>query len=247
LFLLQGACALGGRGMGMALPAALRLRGGSSYARWFTDTVDDMVVKDPTEKKVQKVMAGKLALKIFEHSEDWDDQGLLYYLGTMGGLQNWTNPHESGWVKAELINIAFSASPSNTLSRTPARLRTKLRKNPWFSLDLGEGTEFLLSNYTIRHGGHKDESPLESWDIQGSNDGLEWETIREHRGEVALKGEKVSHTFEAQAPRTFRYFRIVVHGEKATQLSVGGFELYGRLVAHGGFEGEPPFKNKGRK
>jgi hypothetical protein len=85
---------------------------------------------------------------------------------------------------------AFSGSINDVISRSAKqRLRSKQRRNPWIAIDFGPSRRLLPKHYTIRHGGHGNEDPLRNWELQGSDDGETWETIRVHINDESLKGE----------------------------------------------------------
>mmetsp|Transcript_35854 Transcript_35854/g.94108 ORF Transcript_35854/g.94108 Transcript_35854/m.94108 type:complete len:153 (+) Transcript_35854:83-541(+) len=138
----------------------------------------------------------------------------------------------SGRVAASFSHgIAFSGTAAMGLSRTATRLRGKLGSGSTFAVDLGEGAEFVADYYTLRHGGHKDESPLTNWELQGSKDGQSWDTLRAHTNDKTLHGEYAMSSWpvDASAGKAYRMFRVLDKSPGRTQLSVGGFELYGSL------------------
>lgn len=76
--------------------------------RWFSKGVGDMLEEGSAAEAAEKAMGGKLAIKIFKHTSDFDQNGLLYYLGTKGVQNNlWQNPHKTGWVMVDMESFAY--------------------------------------------------------------------------------------------------------------------------------------------
>lgn len=87
----------------------------------------------------------------------------------------------------------------------------------------------VLNKYSLRHGGHANEGPLRNWELQGSDDGETWVTLRVHVNDESLKGEYGVASWDVEPGAAFRLFRVFDITAAPVQLSVGGLELYGRL------------------
>lgn len=170
--------------------------------------------------------------KEFTYASDWDENGLLYFMGTnFGTEEQWQNPHDLKLVIVKMESIAYSAPPAAAVSRTKARLRTKQRHNPWMKLDIGMNRHFIPNRYTIRHGGHADEAPLRNWVLEGSKNDKQWTSLKTHENDEALKGEYGSASWEVEGvTEGYRFFRIKDMTKHPVQLTIGGFELYGKLL-----------------
>jgi hypothetical protein len=123
---------------------------------------------------------------------------------------------------------------------------------PWMSIDLGKGRSLVPSYYCLRHGdktGRKHGNfRLRSWDFEGSNDGINYTVIREHKNDDSMSNEGFGVTaWEVEAVnQAFRHFRIrmtgmnwwikkfpkyTANGCPAACLRCAGIELYGLLLS----------------
>merc|ERR1711998_197859 len=53
----------------------------------------------------------------------------------------------------------------------------------WVELDLGWGRAMQVSHYCLCHG---DKGALRNWELQGSDEGVHWTTLRRHVHETTL-------------------------------------------------------------
>lgn len=180
---------------------------------------------------------------MFESS--FDENGILYYLGTDGRKRPYVNPHNrhvlaarsSGWPQ-------WTPSPEDFVGRGVKDSSTDHVANSWMSVDLGSTKSLQVNHYCLRHGDGTgwpiDERRgywvLRHWHLQGSNDGLNWTTLREHINDSTMEDSAYSEgnwEVNSSASRTpFRYFRIIQTGENSNgydTLVCCGIELYGTL------------------
>ena len=83
----------------------------------------------------------------FTFQTDFDENGVLYFLGTEGGrAQTWSNPAEKGLVSVAMApQPAFSGNKNGAISRSKQRLRSKQRRNPWLAIDLGPSRKLVCT------------------------------------------------------------------------------------------------------
>ena len=114
---------------------------------------------------------------------------------------------------------------------------TEEKKDSWWSVDLGCNHRLVITHYDLRHGKKGDESLLSYWQLEGSTDASNWETLE-------TKREKNNH-FQPTHPfytgrwivegkrRAFRHFRIFQTRRNESSGKYGiflsGIELYGAL------------------
>ena len=118
------------------------------------------------------------------------------------------------------------------------RTCTDNAEGSWFSVNLGTGVSFLASAYCLRHGDEdKQASMLLNWELQGSQDGLKWHTLKLHvndRGLFEMMNKRRSKAgWELQTDRGYSVFRILQTGlnsSKEHRLCCAGIELYGELL-----------------
>eukprot|EP00656_Telonema_subtile_P051054 TRINITY_DN6774_c0_g4_i1.p1 TRINITY_DN6774_c0_g4~~TRINITY_DN6774_c0_g4_i1.p1 ORF type:complete len:146 (+),score=17.78 TRINITY_DN6774_c0_g4_i1:307-744(+) len=109
--------------------------------------------------------------------------------------------------------------------------------HPWMSLALGEGRSLVPRHYCLRHS-TETGYVLRSWRLQGSQDGLAWRTLREHKHDKSLAEapSSVADWAVEAGGRHYRHFRVLQHGSNSEgpwgdgdYLTCCGIELYGEL------------------
>ncbi|GAB0092249.1 E3 ubiquitin-protein ligase Ufd4 [Sergentomyia squamirostris] len=177
----------------------------------------------------------------FKHQYDFDENGLIYYIGTNGKTTEWVNPAQYG-----LVTVTSSEGKQlpygkleDILSRDSISINchTKDNKKAWFAIDLGV---FLIPTaYTLRHARGYGRSALRNWMFQMSKDGVTWQTLYTHSDDKSLvePGSTCTWAIECCPDESigFRHVRIQQNGRNASgqthYLSLSGFEIYGRVVS----------------
>lgn len=178
---------------------------------------------------------------VFKHHYDFDEEGLMYYIGSNGGTCEWVNPAQYG-----LVQVTSSEGKTlpygkleDILSRDSVSVNchTKDNKKAWFAIDLGV---YIIPNaYTLRHARGYGRSALRNWMLQGSKDGVTWTMLVTHSDDKSLVEPGSTATWPIVcAPdemQGFRHIRIQQNGRNASgqthYLSLSGFEIYGRVVS----------------
>ncbi|KAH8394178.1 hypothetical protein KR215_003788 [Drosophila sulfurigaster] len=176
----------------------------------------------------------------FTHSFDFDEEGLIYYIGSNGRTCEWVNPAQYG-----LVQVTSSEGKTlpygkleDILSRDSVSLNchTKDNKKAWFAIDLG--VYVVPTAYTLRHARGYGRSALRNWLLQASKDGNSWVTLITHVDDKSLVEPGSTATWPiicaAEETKGFRHIRIQQNGRNASgqthYLSLSGFEVYGRVV-----------------
>ena len=149
------------------------------------------------------------------YESDFDENGLIYYIGTNGKSKEWINPAKHG-----LVSVTSSDGRSlpygkveDILSRQaePRNCHTKDRPNSWFAIDLG--VYIIPSAYTLRHSRGYGKSALRSWQLEMSKDGSTWELISAHENDESLLEPGSTNTWHLLAPQDekqgWRHVRIL--------------------------------------
>eukprot|EP00036_Acanthoecidae_sp_10tr_P012628 CAMPEP_0206295484 /NCGR_PEP_ID=MMETSP0106_2-20121207/5189_1 /ASSEMBLY_ACC=CAM_ASM_000206 /TAXON_ID=81532 /ORGANISM="Acanthoeca-like sp., Strain 10tr" /LENGTH=2416 /DNA_ID=CAMNT_0053726137 /DNA_START=1 /DNA_END=7251 /DNA_ORIENTATION=- len=173
------------------------------------------------------------------HASDFDRNGILFWIGSNGGREEWVNPS-----RFNLIHITTSdgrklpyGTVDDMVSRdvTPCNCHTTDKVGNWVVFDLG--VHFVPNAYTLRHAKGYSNSALRNWDFQVSPDGKEWVTQEKHRGDKGLGPIGSTHTWKLREPvgcGPWRYVRIIITGPNEKNgshfLSLSGFEVYGEVI-----------------
>lgn len=195
--------------------------------------------KQEAEQKRQALDQVKRTLKqypsglAFNHASDFDENGVFYYLGSCGKTQKWSNPADSGYLIVSSSGIMADSTPLSTVvGRELVRCVTKPVRNAWILFDLTD-MYLELSAYTLKHYSSWDTECLRNWVLEGSNDGVNWDTIKQHNNDQGLnkKGGTFTWTIDAQG-RRYRMFRMLQTGVNSNNhfyLAISGCEMYGSL------------------
>ena len=173
------------------------------------------------------------------YSSDFDQNGLLYYLGTRGrGVDSkapWQNPASCGLVVCSMVNSGSGAgcvgNVDDWVSRTGAHVHTREGDNRWFELDLLELT-LRPTDYTIRSYPKGGGACPVSWvlEAKASGDSAKWDVLSSHANTRDIATMGASRTYPLRTDQFYSIFRIRSTGidAKGTRyLCVSGFELYG--------------------
>jgi hypothetical protein len=173
------------------------------------------------------------------YASDMDSNGLVTYLGSAGGSAAWSNPAASNLLEVSASSVQIGEASSLT-SRAASTLQTLNRHLSWVRLDLGRGQPFRmqLAHYTLANCGRGVgvRRALRNWALQGSLNGVDWVTLREHVNDQSLAAVPLataSWSVTQPAPQAYRYIRILqtdVNHANDHHLALGQIELYGWLV-----------------
>eukprot|EP00826_Nyctotherus_ovalis_P055411 TRINITY_DN7352_c0_g2_i1.p1 TRINITY_DN7352_c0_g2~~TRINITY_DN7352_c0_g2_i1.p1 ORF type:complete len:128 (+),score=16.10 TRINITY_DN7352_c0_g2_i1:75-458(+) len=101
--------------------------------------------------RVQDSLAGSGSFPAeFVYEHDFDENGVLFYLGTHGKSKDWVNPFTLGQVTVFSSSLGHG-SLADITGRAAANCRTLNEPSSFFGLDLGAERVFRPSCYTIRN------------------------------------------------------------------------------------------------
>ena len=113
--------------------------------------------------------------KEFVFQSHFDEEGALYYLGSLGKSRPYQNPHTIEQVQAFSSSIG-RGKPEDILGRQVGNCRTENEPFSYYGVDLGEGRRLLPTCYSIRNGIMTTNVML-SWQFEGSNDSVYWTAL----------------------------------------------------------------------
>jgi len=166
----------------------------------------------------------------------WDQNGVLYWLGTNRNTTSWSNPYP------QYINVTcfppneLRGNLSNFVSRTGSEnyvpnVTFATTKDASFTVDL-KNIQVVPTFYTLRDSCSGGMHQLRNWNLEGSNDGNMWVVLRKHVNDtsIASQGDSASWKIDGQV-EAFHMFRIKVTGPGGFAqyffLFCSGFEIYG--------------------
>lgn len=91
----------------------------------------------------------------------------------------------------------------------------------WISYRFTGGNKYFITKYAIVSGNDDPERDPKNWELQGSNDGEEWDVLDRRTDEV-FYGRKLKRIFEFEPEKAYEYYRLFItenSGGTHTQLS----------------------------
>ena len=171
--------------------------------------------------------------KRFTYSSDFDENGILYHLGTKGGSVAWTNPADAGLITVTRSSDGYGETNA-AAGRSGVDSWTSNTAGSWYIFDLGAARRVTPCHYTIRHGCSGGNHRMQNWVLEGSTDSTTWTRLKTHTNDTSIPDEGYatkSWPIDTSS-RAFRYLRIRSTGGNASgynDLMLGGFEAYGVL------------------
>lgn len=162
-----------------------------------------------------------------------DKRGVLYWLGTNGGLTDWKNPGESGLVLISRSSCGHGRA-TDVANRKPSWCSTSNKPNQWWKIDFGEKRLVIPTAYSLRHGWTGNAGALRHWVCEGSLDGRKWTVLRQHINDESINTAygygywKIPNDDQA----AYRFIRVRQTGLNSSgrhALRLCGFEVYGKL------------------
>lgn len=111
----------------------------------------------------------------FSYNYDFDENGVFYYLGTLGKTSSYKNPHLIQQTKAFCSSLG-KGNVCDLIGRDLVNLRTLNEPYSFFGVDLGEDRFLIPSAYTIKNR-NSSSHVIFNWVLEGSNDKINFEVI----------------------------------------------------------------------
>lgn len=172
---------------------------------------------------------------LFNYSSDFDENGIIYFIGSCGKTKPWINPglRSMKIVSVKSCELVRDSEPAfSWIGRGTVRCATRNLMNSWFSVDFIK--KFIRpTHYSLRHYSSWDTEALRFWVFEGSNDENSWTIISQHQSDTSLKKRGATHTWKVNCSNAFRIFRIRLTGYNSNNhfhLCCSGFEIYGEVL-----------------
>lgn len=187
----------------------------------------------------------------FVYEYDFDENKVFYYLGTLGKMSPYRNPHELGQVKV------FGSSNGKGLladfvGRESVNLRTLNEENSFIGVDIGQERFLVPSCYSIKNRNSLSHVML-GWQLEASNDKTNYDIIdkkiffcgnaQQNQGiekeRNLLKQPGCTSTWninkkiKEKYSNGFRYFvlrQIDKNSSGGYNMAISEFELYGEAI-----------------
>jgi len=170
----------------------------------------------------------------FQYARDFDNNGLVTFLGTRCNTQQWMNPAQNGAIQIRTSGLMHDSAPAHmVVGRQSVRCVTKPLKHAWVVIDF-QNYAVKPTRYTLRHYSSWDTEALRNWRLEGSLDGENWTSIREHNNDESLRFKGQSYTWLLRNVSSyysmFRIFQFDKNSNNHYYLAISGFEIYGEVL-----------------
>jgi E3 ubiquitin-protein ligase HECTD1 len=143
--------------------------------------------KQTFETYLLRVKGSKIEL---QHHSNFDENGLIYLLGTLGKQIYFENPAKKWMVNISASSISpDSDKPSEIASRRECNVCTTAEDHPTITIEFNQ-VSIIPTKYSIKNSNKKGAGALRSWILQGSKDGNSWDKLLAHRKDANLREEK---------------------------------------------------------
>eukprot|EP01124_Arcella_intermedia_P001915 TRINITY_DN11062_c0_g1_i4.p1 TRINITY_DN11062_c0_g1~~TRINITY_DN11062_c0_g1_i4.p1 ORF type:complete len:370 (+),score=103.93 TRINITY_DN11062_c0_g1_i4:3-1112(+) len=179
---------------------------------------------------------------VFKFVSDFDENGILYWLGTKEGKEPYSNPVDIGLVNVKAYqwcqgNLPISAGIgwAQISGSAYTNLSNYSSLPSWFEISFLKH-KVTPTYYSYRGDENTNSYTPRNWNFEGSNDGNNWEILRSHTNDTSL--QKVAHCVGSwplqNISKSYQHFRINLTGPNAFNssdyhLMIQGFEIYGTL------------------
>ncbi|EAR84407.4 BTB And carboxy-terminal kelch protein (macronuclear) [Tetrahymena thermophila SB210] len=206
------------------------------------------------QKYVKPNQSGSLA---FTYAYDFDENGLLFFLGSKGNKIQFSNPFYLNEVMPFCSSLKLGRIEDLTARLNNNTISTENEKNSFFGFDLGEDRYFFPTCYTLRNRSMP-SCILFNWLLEGSNDNKQWfeidkrihfskdskyNLLLEKERELLRKPNKSSTwgidtsklketlrtiSIDAVGFRAFRITQLSTNGSNTHEFAIGAIEFYGK-------------------
>eukprot|EP01083_Nonionella_stella_P080141 220057_1 len=177
--------------------------------------------------------------KAFVYEHDYDTNGIVYFLGTNFGEEQWENPSERGLIALNSLSGWNAGSVNDMVGRTCNQSWSYHKtENNWITIDFGEKLKVKPTGYTLQYSNNEGacEWYLRNWNLEGSNDGSDWTVIKHHKNDETFTKTNESHTWTWSDCNTYyQQFRIKMTGKNAEGrwiIAYTALEIYGYLTGN---------------
>jgi hypothetical protein len=87
--------------------------------------------------------------RVFPFKAPFDENGILYFIGTEGGRKQWVNPHDAGHVVASRSSNGFGHA-RDLVGRSFVNSHTDSKPDSWMAVDLGAHRSISPTHYCLR-------------------------------------------------------------------------------------------------
>jgi hypothetical protein len=161
---------------------------------------------------------------------NYDDQGIVYWLGTNKGQNMWANPQVSGHITITTFPNLYEGYIWHIVNNKATDcVYTDHNENSYYRLDFRPSKiRIRPTAYTLGYANCS--TYLRSWVLEGSNDDDKWDIVKEHVDDSTLVPN--SATWKIESQYDYSIFKIRMTGPSVHNnyyLVACGVEIYGHV------------------
>eukprot|EP01127_Copromyxa_protea_P001298 TRINITY_DN11323_c0_g1_i1.p1 TRINITY_DN11323_c0_g1~~TRINITY_DN11323_c0_g1_i1.p1 ORF type:complete len:364 (+),score=42.41 TRINITY_DN11323_c0_g1_i1:141-1094(+) len=167
----------------------------------------------------------------FTYVSDFDENGILYWLGTAQNTKPFSNPCN----KDQLIRSTESDMTYGSGRKAFGRKsKPNYVDNGWFQIEF-KTISITPTHYTLRTDTRNNYSPR-NWVLEGSRDGHTWITLSSHVNDTSVGPTPSSHAswpITCPSAQNIKLLRLTITGKNSRGnrlFMVCGFEVYGTVT-----------------
>ena len=156
---------------------------------------------------------------------DVQDSGILTRLGWASDGNLWINPATTNTIKINASSINADSQPVTVLINSePTHFFTQALSDQWISVDM-EHVHVRIRRYMLSVSPDGKGYPR-NWNLQGSQDGQSWKTLKQHVNDKSLTDKKVTVSLTVPNLKYWSHFRIKQTGNNSkNNLTLGLCQL----------------------
>ena len=162
--------------------------------------------------------------KEFVYECDYDGNGIVFWVGTHYGEQEWVNPALRGLIRVNSSGWSSYGSVDDIVGNKACNSFSAENEGAWLSIEFIDDVMVKPTGYTLAHARSHTLYALRDWVLEGSVDGNQWKIIKQHISDRAFETHQ-SHTWSAlNVDAYFNRFRV-----RMTKANLSG---WWRLMTH---------------
>jgi E3 ubiquitin-protein ligase HECTD1 len=192
--------------------------------------------KESKEKAMFQTFASKCLGKVeLRYQSTFDENGLVYLLGTLGKQCFFENPAKKWMMNVSASSISpESDKPSEIASRRDCTVSTNEEDHPMITIEFTQAS-IIPTKYSIKSSSKKGNGTLRTWNLLASKDGNSWDKLSSHKKDNSLNESNSMATWDLSTKHAYKFFRIRMEGSNSNNqkvLNIGGIEFYGFATFH---------------
>lgn len=148
-------------------------------------------------------IAERAVTKIFRWKSDFDENGVVFWIGSSYGHNTFQNPMINNLGIIVKSSHRIKGNVTNIVNRKAEKLWTRgvgTTQSSFISIDIGKNNHLIPTGYTLQHGYRDKKDSLRNWIFEGSNDDKNYYILSIHQNDQSLNAGWATKTFSVVRP-----------------------------------------------